>query len=105
MALEPSRDEKQPSERDYLGIDFSNRLAAADALASITECKCYEEDTGEDKTSEMIESPVIDGTFVKFWRQAGTDGKNYQLTVKVLTVAGAKLEADLFIVVREVHHA
>ena len=105
MVLEPSRDEKQPSERDYLAIDFSKRLSEADTLSEITECKCFEEDTGDDKTSEMIESPVIAGNFVKFWRQAGADGKNYQLTIKVLTATGAKLEADLLIVVREGGHS
>ena len=105
MVLEPSKDFKQPSERDYLGIDFSLRLATADTLASITECKCYEVESGDDKTSEMIESPVIDGNYVKFWRQGGTDEKNYQLTLKVLTTAGAKLEADLLIIVREDQHA
>ena len=105
MTLEPSRDYKQPSEREYIAIDFSDRLATADALASITECKCYEEDTGEDKTSEMIESPAIYDNFVKFWRKGGTDGKNYQLTLKVETTAGAKLEEDLLIVVREAEHA
>jgi hypothetical protein len=100
MTLVPDLDRKQPSEREYLAIDFSKRLGESDVVTSITECKCYDED-GTDVSLDMIESPVISGSNIKFWRKGGTSGKMYALTVKIETEQGAKLEEDLKIFVEE----
>jgi hypothetical protein len=95
---------KQPSQRKYVAIALALQLAEGDTLSSITECKCYDPN-GADVTSAMIDSPVIDGSDVNMWIQAGTDGKTYDLTLKVHTTQGADLEEDLIIVVREAGHA
>ena len=104
MTLVPNRFVKQPAEREYLGIEFEDRIAAGDSLSSIIECKCYDSD-GVDVTSSLIESPTISGTKVKFWCKGGADGKAYDLTLKVQTVNGFKLEEDLKIEIKEVRHA
>ena len=44
---------KQPSEKEYIAIELALRLATADTLSSITECKCYDPN-GTDVTSAMI---------------------------------------------------
>ena len=103
MTLVPDRAYKQPSEEEYLAVDFSNRLGAGDALSSILECKCYDGDM--DVTSSIIGSPIIDGNSVKFWFKDGTDGKTYNFTIKIETDFGAKLEEDLKLKVQEVGHA
>lgn len=102
--LVPNRFVKQPAEREYLAIEFKDRLATADSLDSIIECKCYDS-SGVDVTSNLIESPAILGTQVKFWCKAGTDGQTYDLTLKVQTTNGFKLEEDLKIKIEEVRHA
>lgn len=102
-SIEPMSYPKQPSEKEYIAIEFGNRMVDDDVIASITECKCYNGDT--EVTSTLIESPVIDGTAVKMWVKAGTSGTKYDLTVKVTTSLGYKLEADLVIDVRERGHA
>lgn len=104
MTLVPNKFVKQPAEREYLSIEFEERLVTGDALSSITEAKCYDS-SGVDVTSSLIESPIISGSQVKFWCLNGTDGQTYDLTVKVLTTNGFKLEEDLKIVVEEVRHA
>ena len=104
MTLIPNRFVKQPAEREQLAIEFEDRLATGDSLGSITECKCYNA-AGTDVTSDLIESPTVVGTQVKFWCKGGTDSNVYDLTLKVLTVNGFKLEEDLKIEVEEVSHA
>ena len=104
MTLVPNKELKQPSEREYLAIDFKDRLAAGDSLSSIIECKCYDSN-GDDVTASMIESPQIIDTQVRFWCMSGTDGKVYDLTLKVQTTNGFKLEEDLKIEIEEVSHA
>lgn len=104
MTLMPDRAYKQPSEKEYLAIDFSNRLGAGDALKLLTECKCYDED-GIDVTSSLIADPIIEKNLIKFWYKGGSDGKTYNLTIKVETDSGAKLEEDLIFKVREENHA
>ena len=103
MTLIPDRAYKQPTEEEYLAVDFTNRLATGDALSQIIECKCYDEDT--DVTSSLIGSPAIVGNLVKFWFKSGTDEKTYNLTLKVETNDGAKLEEDLILKVKEGGHS
>lgn len=102
--LVPDRDIKQPSEKEYLTVEFAKRLPDGDTISSITECKCYDGDT--DVTSAMIESPAIDAsTNVVFWLKAGATGKTYHVTIKVQSTAGYKVEEDLIILIRERGHA
>lgn len=105
MTLIPDRAYKQPSEEEYLEVDFTNRLGAGDALKEIIECKCYDGDV--DVTPSIIGDPVpvIEGNSVKFWFKNGSDGKNYNFTIKIETNSGAKLEEDLKLQVREEDHA
>ena len=104
MVLSPDTYIKQPSEKEYIELKFDERVADGDSLSSITECKCYDED-GTDTTAAMIVSPVIVSNSVKLWVQAGTAAKKYDLTVKVETTDGYKLEEDLKILVVEEGHA
>ena len=103
MTLIPDRAYKQPSEEEYLSVDFSKRLGVGDALKLIIECKCYDGDI--DVTSSIIKDPVIDGNSLKFWFINGSDEKTYNFTIKVETNFGAKLEEDLKLKVIEEDHA
>lgn len=102
MTLIPDRAYKQPSEEEYLAVDFSNRLGTGDALKQIIECKCYDGDL--DVTSSIIGEPTIDGNSVMFWFKDGSDGKTYNFTIKVETNLGARLEEDLKLKVQEEGH-
>jgi len=101
MVLIPDRCYKQPSEKEYLQIDFSSRLGDNERISAINECKCYDEE-GNDVTSDIIEDPVKDETSVKFWFKGGESGKRYNLTVKIQTTEAATLEEDLILIVEEV---
>jgi len=92
--------QKQPDEREYIAIDFVNRLSDNETLSSVS-VKCYDSD-GNDVSSDMVESPTVSGTQVKVWIKDGTDGENYYLKVLATTSTGAILEGDLLIVVREI---
>jgi len=104
MTLDPRIYGKQPSEREYIAIEFKDRLATGDSLGSVVECKCYDSD-GVDVTSSLIELPIVSGTQVKFWCLNGEDGEVYDLTLKVQTAGGSELEEDLKIEIEEVRHA
>jgi len=104
MTLQPGIHVKQPWERDYIAIAFASRLATGDSLSTIEECKCYDED-GADVTATLTDAPTISGSDVNVWIQAGENGKNYYLTIKVNTTQGGKKEEDLIIAVSEEGHA
>lgn len=104
MTLQPGIHTKQPFEKDYIAIAFTNRIADGDSLSTIEECECYDED-GANVTATIILSPVVSGNDVNLWIQAGEDGKIYFLTIKVNTTQGGKKEEDLIIEVDEVGHA
>ncbi|MHC1623450.1 MAG: phage fiber-tail adaptor protein [Candidatus Methanospirareceae archaeon] len=102
--LVPDRLIKQPSEREYITVEFANRLPEGDSIIDITECKCYDGDI--DVTTEMIEAPVVDAsTNVVFWLRGGEAGKTYQITVKIQSEKGYKIEEDLTLLIRERGHA
>ena len=103
MVLIPDRCYKQPSEKEYLQIDFSSRLGENEVISAIQKCKCYDED-GNDVTGDLIEDPSKDNTSVRFWFKGGESGKRYDLTVKVETNTSATLEEDLILIVEEVGH-
>ena len=100
----PSTYFKQPNEREYISIDFTDRLTTGDSISSILLCKCYY--CSADVTSSMVENPGISdvGKTVTMWIKDGEDGKLYNLTVRVNTVMNFIIEADLKIDVREIFH-
>jgi len=102
--LEPDRTIKQPHEREYITVEFANRLPEGDSIINITECKCYDGNT--DVTAAMIEAAIVDAsTNVVFWLRGGTAGKTYHVTIKVQGASGYKVEEDLIIIIRERGHA
>jgi len=103
MVLIPDRCYKQPSEREYLQIDFSPRLGDNEEIVTIEQCVCYDSNDN-DVTNDIIEDPIHDETSVKFWFKNGTSGSRYNLTVRVLTNRGAVLEEDLLLIVEEIEY-
>ena len=104
MALGTIR--KQPFEELDRYLDFSNDLPNSN-LASIVSVTAIKKSDGSDATSAVIESsnpaPFIPaGTNkVQFRVKDGIDGEIYKITVKASGSGGQKLEADVWLNVKE----
>lgn len=91
---------KQPYEILLRYVDFVDRIASGDTIASCP-ITCADEG-GTDVTTATIEGPTsLSGTRVYYTLKGGTDGKTYKATFKAVSTAGAKVEEDLVFSVRE----
>jgi len=97
---------KQPFEELDRFVDFSNDLPDSN-LASIVGVTAIKKSDGTDATSAVIETispaPFIPpGTKkVQFRVKDGIDGEIYKITVKASGSGGQKLEADVWLNVKE----
>lgn len=96
------REEKQPFEKKDYSFDFSAGLLA-DETITLLSCEATNLVTGADSTATIISdtpAPVVSGQTVVFWLQDGLDGERHNISIKVQTSKGQKLEGDvdLFIV-------
>lgn len=97
---------KQPFEQLDRYLDFSNDLPNS-TLASIVSVTAIKKSDGSDATSDVIESsnpaPFIpSGTKrVQFRVKGGIDRVIYKITVKASGSGGQKLEADVWLNVKD----
>jgi hypothetical protein len=91
---------KQPYEVLLRYIDFTDRIAAGDTIAS---CTITATDiAGTDVTATLVEGPtLLSGAYVYYTLKAGTDGQVYKINFKAISTAGAKPEEDLVVLVKE----
>lgn len=99
---------KQPAEIDRIGMDYNNRLASGDQVASAT--YTVTDGDGTDVTSTLtvsasgqISDTDSDGTndTASIKVQAGTTGNKYKLTIVATTDNALVLEEDIVIDVKE----
>jgi hypothetical protein len=90
---------KQPWEELIRYVDFVDRLATGDTIASCPITATDEE--GTDVTATLITAGAISTTFVYYTLKGGTHGKTYTIRFKATSTAGAKVEEDVVVVVKE----
>ena len=95
--------EKQPFEQKDYSFDFSAELEAEETITLLS-CEATNLVTGMDSTAAIIgadPAPVVSGQTVVFWLQDGLDGERHNISIKVETSKGQKLEGDLDVFVVE----
>ncbi len=93
---------KQPYEAFYVDFNFSNVMNHTDSILSAV---VTAKDPDNIDVTETFLDPIrqhIDTFKVYIWVRAGTSGKIYTITCKVITVAGEKYEAEGTITVTEI---
>lgn len=91
---------KQSAEAYYVAFDFCNVLGEGDTVASATVTAADPTTSPTDVTSTILDAAKqnIDGTMVNVWVRAGTSGKTYTITCRVVTTTAGEtfeLEAGL----------
>ena len=96
--------QKQPSERFPVAISYANRLPSGVSLASATVAAIRLDDQSEASSTLLYSTTAqVSGTDVVVGLQAGTDGKDYQVTVTATLSTGSpayRLEDDFLVQVR-----
>lgn len=92
-------DSKQSYEEYFIRMDFTDVITDSDTIASatVTATDPSPGEGGESDVTNTITDPAkqdIDGTVVNIWVRAGTSGKTYTITCKIVTVAGEKFECE-----------
>jgi hypothetical protein len=98
------REDKQPFEEKDYAFDFSPQLLADETITLIS-CEATNLLTEENSTEVVIgdaPAPVVAGQTVVFWLKDGTDGERHNISIKVNTSKGQKLEGDIDLFVIEV---
>ena len=90
---------KQPAEILLRYMDFEHRLATGDTVAG---CNITATDeAGTDVTSAMIVGPTsLSGTRAYYTLQAGDTGRLYKVRFVAQSTAGATVEEDLMVPVK-----
>jgi hypothetical protein len=93
---------KQPWEELPRYVDFVDRIATGDTMAacSIT----AEDEAGVDVLATIIDGSAptsISGTKVYYRLISGTTGRTYKVTFRGTSTAGAKVEEDLVVEMRQ----
>lgn len=91
---------KQPYEELLRYMDFVDRIATGDTIAS---CPITATDIeGTDATAALITGPTaLSGTKVYYTLKGGVHGMDYKVSFKAVSTAGASVEEDLMVNVRE----
>jgi len=92
---------KQPYEELPRYVDFVDRIAAADTIASCTITATDE--GGVDATATLVPDGATSYSAAKVYYtlKSGTNGKTYTVRFRAISTAGAKVEEDFVVVVRE----
>lgn len=92
---------KQPAEKLPRYVDFVDRVASGDTIAGCTITAVDE--VGTDVTASLVDGPTsLSGTKVYYTILGyGTDGKQYKITFRATSTAGAIVEEDLVLEVRQ----
>ena len=85
---------KQPAEKEYITINFTDRLDAGETISSATVTAILLSDSSSSTATVITGSGVVD-TRVYFYVQAGTAGQKHQVTVLAATSNAQVLEEDL----------
>lgn len=98
--------EKQPTESRLYDMDFGPRLAAAEAVSSLTSVTQQEvdQDTGarSPTTDLTISDQAISGQLAQARIAGGVNGKLYLVTFLVTTDLGNTVEAEGLLLVRDI---
>lgn len=89
---------KQPSELFTIAIDFTDRMATGETLASAVVTAATV--AGVDATATVIVSSSVSSPNVLVRVQAGTDGVDYKITAVATTATAEVYEADVVMRVR-----
>lgn len=90
MSAAPER-VKQPGEKRTLSFDFTSKLKATDAVASVVSVA----EVGT--TALTITAPSLVGNVVSVQVSGGTAGQRYNVECSIDTVLGDRLYLDVFI--------
>ena len=93
---------KQPSEKRYYSMNFSNLLDSGETLQSIV--SITEEKLDGSSSSDLTFSGQTlssDLKSVEVWIEGGVDRKRYHVVFKVITSAGAELEGEGALIIKE----
>lgn len=92
--------EKQPWERKDYDTHYAPWLAASeDTIDSYTvDVVCV---TDPNDTTLVCDESANTDTTIKIWIAGGTAGKQYKVTIKMITAAGRKDESELMFKVKE----
>ena len=92
---------KQPYEELPRYVDFVDRIAAADTIASCTITAA--DSAGTDVTATIVPDGATSYSAAKVYYvlKAGVDGTSYKVTFRAISTAGAKVEEDLMFDVRQ----
>ena len=90
---------KQPSEELLRYVDFVDRIAAGDSIASCI-ISATDEDGADAPTVIYGPSAIVDAK-VYYTIKGGTHGSTYKYTFRAVSNANAKVEEDLIVSVRE----
>jgi len=100
MGIQYLEKPKQPWEELLRYMDFVDRIATGDTVASCPIVATDEE--GTVVTGSMIDGPTaLSGSRVYYTLKGGTHGKTYKINFKAVSTAGNKPEEDLMVEVRE----
>lgn len=89
---------KQPSESRLYTMDFAANCAVGETISSVTS---FAADTPTGATALTVGGASCSGTTASARISGGTDGKQYKVTVLVLTSAGNTLEGEGILQVRD----
>lgn len=92
---------KQPSEERLFDMDFGAVLRDGGELASVISAVAINQGNVDGSAELTVGSKSYSGEIAQVWLSGGTDLEDYQITIKVTTVAGETLEGDGMLQVRE----
>lgn len=92
---------KQPFEELLRYVDFVDRVATGDTIASCTITATDE--SGVDVTATIVPDGVtlLSAAKVYYTLKGGSDGRTYKVTFRAVSTAGSKVEEDLIVDVRQ----
>ena len=94
-------DPKQPYEAYYVDFDFVNVLVDDDTISTATISAVDEDSADATATITDVTKQDIDSPKVYVWVRAGTTGKTYTITCKIVCTSGEKYELEGTLAVTE----
>lgn len=85
---------QQPAERLDYDVDYTDWLPSADSLSSAT--------VSVSPSGLTIDSPAINGKFVKLWVSGGSSGAKYKATLTVVTAIGRTKQDEILFTVKDI---
>lgn len=92
---------KQPYEKRQYSIDFSNLMDADENISASPAPSMSSEKICGSTSDLTIDTVTIAEQTVRFWIDGGTNNTRYRIECRIETDAGAKLEGDGILIVRD----